>query len=74
MSRIRNDLMDKVERGEYKYNPNAKEYQPIKKKFYTVVVEGMDIGLRFKNKEDAMERVNSFGVDAHLSYVMEMRK
>jgi hypothetical protein len=21
-----------------------------------------------------MERVNSFGVDAHLSYVMEMRK
>ena len=74
MSNIKNDLMGKVERGEYKYNPAAREYQSTKPKitkFYTVVVEGMDIGLRFKNKEDAMERVNSFGIDAHLGIVYE---
>ena len=74
MSNIKNDLMDKVERGEYVYNPVAREYQSTKPKitkFYTVVVEGMDIGLRFKNKEDAMERVNSFGVDAHVGIVNE---
>ena len=75
MSRIKNDLMGKVERGEYVYNPGAKEYQSTgtykKVKYYTVVVEGMDIGLRFVNKRDAQERVNSFGIDAHLGYVME---
>ena len=73
MSRIKNDLMGKVERGEYVYNPAAREYQAVNRltKFYTVVVEGMDIGLRFVNQVDAMERVNSFGVDAHVGIVNE---
>ena len=71
MSRIKNDLMGKVERGEYEYNPVAREYQPKLKKFYTVVIDGMDIGLRFVNQIDAMERAKSFGIDAHVGYVME---
>ena len=66
--------MDRVERGEYKYNPDAGEYQPTKRKYYTVVVEGMDIGLRFFNKQDAIERANSFGIDAHVGYIMEVKK
>jgi len=73
MSNIKNDLMGKVERGDYVYNPAAREYQAVNRltRFYTVVVEGMDIGLRFKNKEDALERANSFGIDAHVGIVNE---
>ena len=73
MSRIKNDLMDKVERGDYVYNPAAREYQAVNRltRFYTVVVEGMDIGLRFANQVDAMERANSFGIDAHVGIVNE---
>jgi len=73
MSNIKNDLMDKVERGDYVYNPAAREYQAVNRltRFYTVVVEGMDIGLRFANQVDAMERANSFGIDAHVGIVNE---
>jgi hypothetical protein len=73
MSNIKNDLMDKVERGDYVYNPAAREYQAVNRltRFYTVVVEGMDIGLRFANQVDALERANSFGVDAHVGIVNE---
>ena len=73
MSNIKNDLMGKVERGEYVYNPAAREYQAVNRltKFYTVVVEGMDIGLRFVNQVDALERANSFGIDAHVGIVNE---
>ena len=71
MSRIKDYLMDRVERGEYKYNPDAGEYQPTKRKYYTVVVEGMDIGLRFTSQRDALERANSFGIDAHVGIINE---
>lgn len=73
MSRIKNDLMGKVERGEYAYNPAAREYQAVNRltKYYTVVIDGMDIGLRFASQVDALERVNSFGIDAHLGIVYE---
>jgi hypothetical protein len=74
MSNIKNDLMGKVERGDYVYNPAAREYQSTKPKitrFYTVEVEGMDIALRFANQVDALERANSFGVDAHVGIVNE---
>ncbi len=73
MSRIKNDLMGKVERGDYAYNPVAREYQAVNRpvKYYTVVIDGMDIGLRFASQADALERVNSFGIDAHLGVVYE---
>ena len=63
--------MDRVERGDYKYNPDAGEYQSTKRKYYTVVVEGMDIGLRFINEYDAQLSANNYGADAHVGYVVE---
>ena len=77
MSRIKNYLMGEVEAGKRKYNPLTCEYQSTESKlvkYYTVYLEGMDLGLRFINKEDAMERAGSFGLDASIGYVMELKK
>ena len=77
MGKIKNYLIGEIEAGRREYNSSTREYERVKPepvKMYTVNLEGMDIGLRFFKKEDAMERANSFGIDACVGYVMEMRK
>lgn len=75
MGKIKNHLMGEVEAGKLEYNPLTCKYESVKPvKMYAVYLEGMDLGLRFFNKEDAIERAGSFGLDASVGYVMEMRK
>jgi len=67
--------MGEVEAGKRKYNPLTCEYERVKPvKMYAVYLDGMDLGLRFFNKEDAIERAGSFGLDASIGYVMELKK
>ncbi len=75
MGKIKNYLIGEIESGRLEYNSLTREYERVKPvKMYTVNLEGMDIGLRFFNKKDAMERANKFGIGACVGYVMEMRK
>ena len=75
MSKIKNYLMGEVESGRMEYNPKTGEYQPTaykgKCKMYAVYLEGMDLGLRFFNREDAEVRAGSYGIDASVGYIME---